>query len=65
MRLLSTKEISSLWGISARRVAVLCGEGRIEGAQRVGTSWVIPENAKKPKDARVKTGKYIKNNHEE
>ena len=58
--LLSTKEISKLWGISARRVAILCAEGRIPGAQRVGANWGVPDDAEKPHDARVKSGKYIK-----
>jgi hypothetical protein len=58
--LLSTKEIAKIWGISARRVAILCGEGRIPGAQRVGANWGVPENAEKPADARIKSGKYIK-----
>lgn len=64
MRLLSTKEISTVWGISARRVAVLCSEGRIPGAQRVGTSWGVPEDAVKPDDARIKSGKYMKSKKE-
>ena len=59
MRLLSSKEISALWGISSRRIALLCSQGRIPGAQRVGASWGIPEDAEKPTDARVKSGKYI------
>jgi hypothetical protein len=58
--LLSTTEISKIWGISARRVAILCAEGRIPGAQRVGANWGVPENSEKPYDARVKSGKYIK-----
>jgi len=55
MDLLSAKEIASRWGLSPRRVVVLCSKGRIPGAQMVGNSWVIPKNSKKPDDARVKT----------
>ena len=47
-------------GISKRRIQVLCSENRIEGAVRIGYSWAIPANAKKPKDARIKSGKYRK-----
>jgi len=36
----------------------------IEGAQRVGHQWIIPADAPKPKDARVKSGKYIKSKNE-
>ena len=60
MKYISVSEIAKTWGISVRRVNTLCNEGRIEGAQRAGTIWIIPDNAKKPADARVKSGKYIK-----
>lgn len=32
----------------------------IDGAERLGHQWVIPINAEKPKDARIKSGRYIK-----
>ena len=35
-------------------------EGRVLGAIRIGTVWGIPEDAEKPVDARIKSGKYIK-----
>ena len=60
MKYISVSEIAKIWGISVRRVNTLCNEGRIEGAQRAGTIWIIPDDAKKPADARVKSGKYIK-----
>lgn len=53
MELMSTREAADRWGISQRRVVVLCTEGRIEGAQMVGSQWVLPAFAKKPGDARV------------
>jgi DNA adenine methylase len=52
MDLMSAREAADKWGISQRRVAVLCSEGRIEQAQMVGNSWVIPTAAEKPIDAR-------------
>ena len=48
------------WGIKQRRIRVLCAEGRISGDYKVGTYWLIPSDAKKPKDERIKSGKYIK-----
>ena len=33
---------------------------RIPGAQRAGSRWIIPADAEKPTDARIKSGKYIK-----
>ena len=58
------QEISKKWGISERRVNVLCSEGRIEGAVKFGNTWAIPEKAEKPADARIKSGKYIKGKEE-
>jgi hypothetical protein len=53
-------KVAEKWGISERRIQVLCGEGRIDGAFRIGKAWIIPSDAKKPADARIKSGKYIK-----
>lgn len=36
------------WKISQRRVAILCKEGRIKGAELVGNRWFIPNDAQKP-----------------
>lgn len=63
MEYLSIRQTSELWGISVRRIQVLCADNRIPGAVRIGYSWAIPRDAEKPTDARVKSGKYVK--HEE
>ncbi len=60
MKYMSATEAAAKWGLSSRRVGLLCNEGRIEGAQKAGAVWIIPEDAKKPSDARIKSGKYIK-----
>ena len=60
MGFLSTPQASKKWGISPRRIQVLCAEGRIPGVFRVGNTWAIPEEAQKPKDARIRSGRYIK-----
>lgn len=60
MKYVSTTEISKKWNISARRIGTLCAEGRIPNVQRAGNMWLIPEDAKKPVDARIKSGKYRK-----
>lgn len=54
-------DASSKWGISNRRIVTLCNEGRIEGATKFGNTWAIPEDTEKPKDERIKSGKYVKN----
>lgn len=55
------KEAAKLWNITERRVSALCKEGKIEGAIKHGRSWLIPGDAEKPADSRVKTGVYKKN----
>lgn len=60
MKYISVSEAASKWGVSSRRVGLLCNEGRIDGAQKAGATWIIPETAQKPVDARIKSGKYIK-----
>lgn len=62
---LKISEVSKKWGIKERRISTLCLEGRIEGAIKFGNTWAIPEGAEKPKDERIRTGKYIKNKKNE
>lgn len=45
---MSTKEASWKWGISERRINVLCKEDRIYGAFKEDGRWVIPADAVKP-----------------
>ena len=54
------KQLASEWGISERTVNDLCKKGKIEGAIKAGRMWQIPDNAKKPADGRVSSGKYRK-----
>lgn len=60
MRYFSISQMSEKWGISQRRIRTLCMEGRIEGAFKMGAYWSIPEDAEKPKDERIKSGRYVK-----
>lgn len=52
MDYISIKEATEKWGISDSRVRVLCREGRIEGAVKIGRNWAIPSNVAKPIDGR-------------
>jgi len=60
MEYLSVKLTAERWGISIRRIQILCKENRVPGAFRVGNTWAIPADAEKPRDERVKNGKYIR-----
>ena len=61
---ITLKEAAEKWGISERRIRILCTDGRIEGATKMGPMWVIPADSIKPDDERVKSGKYKKNRGE-
>lgn len=54
------REAAQLWGLTERRVAGLCKEGKIPGAIKQGRSWLIPAVAERPADNRVKSGAYQK-----
>lgn len=52
---MTVKQASEKWGISDRRIRVLCSEGKIPGAYQEGRIWKIPLDAKKPADGRYKS----------
>lgn len=52
---MTVKEASLKWGISDRRIRVLCSEGKIPGAYQEGRAWKIPVDARKPIDGRYKS----------
>lgn len=54
MDLATTNEMAIKWGISARRIALLCEKNRIDGAEKKGKTWLIPITAEKPNDGRLK-----------
>ncbi len=56
MEYMKVSQAAKMWGISARRVRVLCAEGKIEGVVRSGKLYLIPANAKKPADGRMSKG---------
>ncbi|SDB02418.1 hypothetical protein [Eubacterium oxidoreducens] len=53
MEYLTISEVAEKSGIIARRVVVLCKEGRIEGAIKKSRMWLIPDTANKPEDAKT------------
>ena len=54
------KEKALEWDVTPRAVNVMCKNGRIEGAIKEKGSWLIPDDAEKPIDGRISTGKYVK-----
>lgn len=62
---ITVKEVAEKWNIGVRRVNTLCLEGHIPGVSKLGNVWAIPEDAEKPTDERIKSGKYIKKGNED
>lgn len=55
----SVAQIAEQWGVSDRRVRILCQQGKISGVIRKGRAWLIPADAEKPIDGR--TTRYQRN----
>ena len=53
-KMMSCQEAAWRWGISDRRVSKLCAEGRIPGAYKEDRRWLLPEDAQRPSDLRIK-----------
>ena len=49
MKYLTSREISKIWGVSERSVRNYCASGRVVGAYLKGKTWMVPEDAAKPK----------------
>lgn len=51
---MTVRDASLAWGISEKRIALLCRDGRIPGAFK-NKSWFLPKDADKPSDKRIKS----------
>lgn len=59
MNYIKVSQAAEKWGLSARRVRILCQENKIEGVIRNGNLYMIPENAQKPADGRKKASRQV------
>lgn len=57
MDYMTLKEASKKWGVTPRRINYYCAAGRIPGAMKVATIWLIPKDEEKPADKRRKENK--------
>lgn len=51
---ISVPEAAKKWGISERWVQKLCEESRIPGVAKFSRMWLIPKDAEKPADGRLR-----------
>jgi excisionase family DNA binding protein len=56
---ISVKQAAEQWGLSDRRVRLLCEQGKIKGVVQEGRSYRIPIDAVKPADGRSLHGKIV------
>ena len=61
MDYMTLKEASLKWNVTPRHITYLCAAGRIPGAVKMPTIWLIPKDAEKPVDMRTKRGRNLKN----
>jgi len=59
MDYIKVSQAAEKWGLSPRRVRVLCAENRIDGVIKKGKLYMIPANAPKPIDGRALKGKDL------
>lgn len=57
MEYVTPRDKAEEWGITQRRVEILCGCGRVSVAYRLGRVWAIPKDASKPLDGRTRQAK--------
>ncbi len=60
LEVISVPEAAKKWGISERRVQKLCEENRIPGVAKFSRMWLIPKDAEKPADGRLRNKKSNK-----
>lgn len=60
MDYMTLKEAAENWSVTPRRVNYYCAGGRIPGAVKMASVWLVPKDAEKPIDGRTKQGKELK-----
>lgn len=51
---MTLKEASDKWSVTPRRVNYYCAGGHIPGTVKLATIWLIPKDAEKPVDRRIR-----------
>ena len=58
MEYMTASQAAEKWGISQRRVQIMCQQERIKGVFKLGENWAIPADTEKPVDKRRKMSDY-------
>ncbi|GKX28298.1 cell division protein Fic [Vallitalea longa] len=59
MNYIKVVQAAKKWGLTPRRVRVLCSENKIKGVKKDGNIYLIPENSPRPVDGRILRCKII------
>ncbi len=59
MDYMTLKEASEKWGVSPRWINYLCAAGRVPGAVKMATIWLVPKDAEKPIDRRTRGNRKV------
>lgn len=54
---MTAQEAAEKWNVSLRWVQRLCKENRIDGSMNINRVWLIPKDANKPADSRLRMNK--------
>lgn len=54
----TSDELAEEWGLTSRRVQIMCKEGRLIGAVKKGHQWMIPADVKRPE--KLRSGPKVK-----
>ena len=58
MDYMTLKEASKIWGVTPRWINYYCSAGRIPGAEKMGTVWLIPKLDGRRKSAGQSGGEH-------
>lgn len=58
--MISIKEAESKLNIKERRIRALCSQGRIDGAEKKGRDWMMPDDPVVSAAGRIRPSKYPK-----
>lgn len=59
MDFMTTKDAALKLEITDRMVQYYCKEGKIKGAAKIGSMWLLPKDTNKPLDMRTKEGRNV------
>lgn len=54
--MISLKDAAEKLGVTERRLRVLCAEGRVIGAKKIGGSWILPSSPQVVAGSRTRPG---------